>query len=85
MVLMFKTVCGLERSGSQAACGPRAALCPGLMYTLLKQQCLHWLGHIMRMADSQIPKDLLDGELVQGKCPRGRPQLRYKDTCKWDL
>ena len=37
------------------------------------------------MPDSQIPKDLLYGELVQGKRPRGRPQLRYKDICKRDL
>ncbi|KAJ7316921.1 hypothetical protein JRQ81_003083, partial [Phrynocephalus forsythii] len=28
---------------------------------------------------------LLYEELVQGKCPRGRPQLRYKDICKRDL
>ena len=55
------------------------------MYTLLKQQHLHWLGHVVRMADSRIPKDLLYGELVQGKCPRGRPQLQYKDICKWYL
>ena len=37
------------------------------------------------MADGWIPKDLLYGELVQGNRPRGRPQLRYKDICKWDL
>uniref|UniRef100_A0A2D4JA50 Uncharacterized protein n=1 Tax=Micrurus lemniscatus lemniscatus TaxID=129467 RepID=A0A2D4JA50_MICLE len=55
------------------------------MYILLKQQYLCWLGHVMRMADGRIPKDLLYGELVQGKCPRGRPQLRYKDICKRDL
>ena len=29
------------------------------MYTLLKQRCLRWLGHFMRMADGRIPKDLL--------------------------
>ena len=39
----------------------------------------------MRMADSQIPKDLLYEELVQGNHPRGRPQMRYKDVCKQDL
>ena len=37
------------------------------------------------MADGRIPKDLLYGELVQGNYPRGRPQLQYKDICKWDL
>ena len=37
------------------------------------------------MADGWIPKDLLYEELVQGKHHRGRPQLRYKDICKWDL
>uniref|UniRef100_A0A2D4LA72 Uncharacterized protein n=1 Tax=Micrurus spixii TaxID=129469 RepID=A0A2D4LA72_9SAUR len=36
------------------------------------------------MADGQIMKDLY-GELVQGKRPRWRPQLRYKDICKRDL
>ena len=55
------------------------------MYTLLKQQRLHWPGHVVRMADGQIPKDLLYGELVQGNLPRGRPQLQYKEICKWDL
>ena len=55
------------------------------MYTLLKQRRLRWLGHVVRMADVRIPKDLLYGELVQGNRPRGRPQLRYKDLYKQDL
>ena len=55
------------------------------MYTLLKQGRLRWLGHVIRMADSRISKDLLYGELVQGKCPIGRPQLWYKDICKLEL
>ena len=55
------------------------------MYTLLKQRRMRWLGHVARMEDGRIPKDLLYGELAQGKRPTGRPQLRYKDICKWDM
>ncbi|KAJ7324817.1 hypothetical protein JRQ81_017837, partial [Phrynocephalus forsythii] len=55
------------------------------MYTLLKQRRPRWLGHVVRMDDSRIPKDLLYGELMQRKHPRGRQQLQYKDICKRDL
>ena len=37
------------------------------------------------MDDTRIPKQLLYGELAQGKRQRGRPKLRYKDTCKVNL
>ena len=50
------------------------------MYTLLKQLRLCWLRHVVRMANGQIPKDLLYEELVQGNRLRGRPQLQYQDT-----
>ena len=55
------------------------------MYTLLKQRRMRLLGHVVRMDDGRIPKDLLSGELAQGKRPTGRPQLRYNDVCKRDL
>ena len=55
------------------------------MYTLLRQRRLRWLGHVRRMQDGRIPKDLLYGELAIGKRSRGRPQLRYKDVCKKDM
>ena len=55
------------------------------MFTLLKQRRMRWLGHVVRMDDGRIPKDLLYGELVQGKRPTGRPQLRFKDVCTRDL
>ena len=55
------------------------------MLTLLKQRRMRWLGHVVRMDDGRIPKDLLYGELVQGKRPTGRLQLRFKDVCKRDL
>ena len=48
-------------------------------------RCIRWLGYVVRMDDGRIPKDILYGELVQGKRPTGRPQLRFKDVCKRDL
>ena len=55
------------------------------IYTLLRQRRLRWLGHVHRMNDGRIPKDLLYGELVKGERNRGRPILRYRDVCKRDL
>ena len=55
------------------------------MYFLLKQRRLRWLGHVTRMEDGRIPKDLLYGELASGKRPTGRPQLHFKDVCKRDI
>uniref|UniRef100_A0A0L8I5M2 Uncharacterized protein n=1 Tax=Octopus bimaculoides TaxID=37653 RepID=A0A0L8I5M2_OCTBM len=37
------------------------------------------------MDDRRIPKQLLYRELAQGKRPRGRPKLKYKNTCKTSL
>ena len=55
------------------------------MYTILKQRRMRWLGHVVRMDDGRIPKDLLYGELAQGSRATGRPHLRFKDVCKRDL
>jgi len=55
------------------------------MYTLLRQRRLRWLGHVYRMGDGRIPKDVLYGELDQGQRGIGRPHLRYKDVCKRDM
>jgi len=55
------------------------------LYTLLKQRRMRWLGHVIRMKDGRIPKDLLCGELAARKRPTGRPQPRCKDVCKQDL
>ena len=51
----------------------------------LKQRRMQWLGHVTRMKDGRIPKDLLYGELATWKRPTGRPQLRFKDVCKRDF
>ncbi|XP_069187808.1 uncharacterized protein [Procambarus clarkii] len=54
------------------------------LFTLLKQRRMRWLGHVTRMEDGCILKDLLYGELASGRRPTGRPQLRFKYTCKCD-
>ena len=55
------------------------------MHSMLCQRRLRWLGHIRRMQDGRIPKDVLYGELASGRRPVGRPTLRFKDVCKRDL
>lgn len=55
------------------------------MYSFLRQSRLRWRGHIHRMEDSCIPKDILYEELAQGRRPVGRHHLRFKDVAKRDL
>ena len=55
------------------------------MLTFLRQHRLRWLGHVHRMPDGRIPKDLLYGELAEGKRAIGRPMLRFRDVCKRDM
>ena len=55
------------------------------MYTLLRQRRLRWLGHVRRMEDGRIPKDILYGELALGRRTTDRPHLRYKDVCARDM
>ena len=50
------------------------------MFAMLFQRRLRWLGHILRMEDGRLPKDVLYGELTSGSRPVGRPMLRYKDV-----
>ena len=61
--------------------------CAGIpsMFKMLSQRRLRWLGHIRRMEDGRLPKDVLYGELTSGSRPVGRPMLRYKDVCKRDM
>ncbi|GAB1611165.1 uncharacterized protein LOC115228424, partial [Argonauta hians] len=55
------------------------------MFAMLTQRRLRWLGHVCRMEDGRIPKEVLYGEIAAGPRPVGRPTLRYKDVCKRDL
>ena len=55
------------------------------LYSTMAKRRLRWLGHVRRMEDGRIPKDLLYGELERGKRKTGRPLLRFKDACKRDM
>ncbi|KAL8602544.1 hypothetical protein ACOMHN_062332 [Nucella lapillus] len=55
------------------------------MFALLTKRRFRWLGHVTRMQDGRLPKDILYGELATGSRPTGRPTLQYKDVCKRDF
>ena len=46
---------------------------------------LRWSGHLVRMADDRIPKDVFYGELDAGHRTRGGQRKRYKDVLKATL
>ena len=55
------------------------------MHLLLCQRRLRWLGHVHRMKDGRIPKDILYCQLAAGHRQVGRPTLPFSDVCKRDM
>ena len=53
--------------------------------TNIRHRQLRWCGHIARMSDQRLPKQLLYGELKTGKRPQGRPRKRYKNEVRVSL
>ena len=51
---------------------------------LLKYRRLRWLGHIARMNDDRLPKQLLFGT-IEGTGRRGRPAKSWNDCVREDL
>lgn len=48
--------------------------------TLVMSAQLRWAGHVVRMPDGRLPKDILYGQLSSGTRKRGGQRLRYKDV-----
>ena len=59
------------------------AECPSIESLIMKNQ-LRWAGHVVRMEDERIPKQLF-GELMTGKRPQHKPKKRFKDCIKNNL
>ena len=51
----------------------------------LSKNRIRWAGHVKRMPDHRIPKQLLYCQLREGKRSRGRPKKRFKDCLKDSL
>ena len=51
----------------------------------LKKIQLRWAGHVVRMPDSRLPKQIFFSELSNGRRNVGAPKRRYKDTLKQSL
>ena len=46
---------------------------------------LRWVGHVILMEDSRLPKQLMFGKLASGERKRGRPLKRFKDFVKANI
>ena len=55
------------------------------LYETLIQRNLRWAGHVNRLPNTRIPKQVLYSQLVEGSRGIGRPRLRFKDAIKRNL
>ena len=62
----------------------RRAQMDGIEAMLMRAQ-LRWVGHVQRMSDNRIPKQIFYSELTAGSRNRGGQRKRYKDTLKQNL
>lgn len=55
------------------------------VYDILIHRNLRWAGHLNRLDNNRIPKQVLYSQLVEGSRGIGRPRLRFRDTVKRNL
>ena len=60
------------------------AQCPNIESLIVSSQ-MRWTGHIVRMEDTRLPKQIFYGQLVNAKRPRHKPRKRFKDCLKYNL
>ena len=53
--------------------------------TLLRRRRLKWLGHIQRMKNSRLPKQLVVSKIKEGKRLHGKQKQRWHDVVNADL
>jgi len=52
---------------------------------IIKERRLRWLGHVLRMEDSRIPRQAIRWELRDYKRKPGRPRKHWMDIIGRDL
>eukprot|EP00745_Piridium_sociabile_P040226 TRINITY_DN767_c0_g1_i3.p1 TRINITY_DN767_c0_g1~~TRINITY_DN767_c0_g1_i3.p1 ORF type:complete len:1045 (-),score=247.16 TRINITY_DN767_c0_g1_i3:182-3316(-) len=62
----------------------RRAQASGIEALIIRSQ-LRWVGHVVRMDDSRLPKSIFFSELASGTRKAGAPVKRYKDSLKSSL
>ena len=51
---------------------------------VMRRRRLEWFGHVKRRDDTENIREVVELKM-EGKGPRGRPKLRWKDTARRDL